>query len=328
MTAAFWRAAFRRLAGPAVLAVTLASPAAAQDLDNDGIPDGLEQALLERFVPTLVLSAGECDSRPASFAPDRRDPIVLARDGTLYGHVALHSATPAAVTLELKYFHLWSRDCGRPSHALDVEHVAALVQAPSLDSALDAWRAEAWYAAAHEGTVCDASSGAAAAAIRAEHGGPYVYVSRGKHASYLARGHCKWGCGSDLCDPGPAPLRPVVVNLGERDAPLNGATWLASKRWSLGGKLGPDFSSRLRATLDGGSGHHVLALRLRLRTIQAPILGGDTGLDALIAAGDAAVLALDETVDATGQAVKAVGGAVGKAARGTAKTIRRILRLR
>ena len=74
----------------------------------------------------------------------------------------------------------------------------------ALDAPPEEWEAAYWYAAAHEGTVCDASSGAAAAAVRATTAGPYVYVSRGKHASYLNRGHCKWGCGSDRCDPGPA----------------------------------------------------------------------------------------------------------------------------
>lgn len=295
-----------------------AGAAAAQDLDRDGLPDVLEQGLLEQFLPTLVLSAGECDGRPAAFTPDAGDPVVAARDGTIYGHVMVHGTSgDGPVEVELKYFHLWARDCGRPSHALDVEHVSALVTAPSLDTPAGDWRARYWYAAAHEHTVCDASSGASARALRSETTGPYVYVSRGKHASYLDRGHCKWGCGSDACDPG-APLPRVgVINLGEPGAPLNGARWVASRRWTLGAKLGPDFDTSRRAALDGADPTRVAALRLGLRAWQAPILGGDTGLDALVTAGDATLAAAEAAGGAAGgaavRAVEAAGQAVGLA---------------
>ena len=317
-----------------VLVVLLASlalsagGAAAQDLDGDGLEDSLEQSLLERFVPTLVLSAGECQGLPASFVPWASDPLVVDRDGTLYGHVALRSTASDLVEVEIKYFHLWARDCGRPSHALDIEHVSALVHATRLDAPLEQWQAAYWYAAAHEGTVCDASSGAAAAVVRAERGGPYVYVSRGKHASYLNRGHCKWGCGSDQCDPGEPAPRVAVVNLGERDAPLNGATWLMSRRWALADKLGTDFDPALRARFDRDAPPAVLALYVGRRPVQAPILGGDTGLDALLEAGEAATLSLDAAAAATATAVEATGRAVGTAARKTVRGVAWFLRMK
>jgi hypothetical protein len=321
----------RRLRALPVLLASLAlsgGAAAAQDLDGDGLEDSLEQALLERFVPTLALSAGECEGLPASFEPWASDPRVLDRDGTLYGHVALRSRAPDIVEVELKYFHLWARDCGRPSHALDVEHVSALVWAPRLAAPLQEWRASHWYAAAHEGTVCDASSGAAAAVVRAESSGPYVYVSRGKHASYLNRGHCKWGCGSDLCDPGSAAPRGPIVNLGEREAPLNGATWLRSRRWALADKLDTDFDPALRARFDHDTPLSVLALYVGRRPIQAPILGGDTGLDALVEAGEAATLSLEAAADATATAAEATGRAVGTAARKTVRGVAWFLRMK
>lgn len=288
----------------------------AQDRDLDGLPDSLEQDLLERFLPTFVLSAGECDGRPSAFEPDADEPVAAARDGTIYGHVMRHPTTSdRPVEVEVKYFHLWARDCGRPSHALDVEHVSALVTAPSLDTPADDWRAQYWYAAAHERTVCDASSGASAAALRSATTGPYVYVSRGKHASYLDRGHCKWGCGSDACDPGPPLPRAGVVNLGEVGAPLNGARWVRSRRWALGSKLGADFESSRRAALDRADPLRVAVLRLGLRPWQAPILGGDSGLDALVTAGDAALAAADAAAGAAAQALEATGHAVGLAFR-------------
>lgn len=305
-----------------------AGPSTAQDLDRDGLPDRLEQALLDRFSPTLVLSAGECDGQPATMQPWTADPQVADRSGTVYGHVALRSAGPGDVEVEIKFFHLWGRDCGRPSHALDLERVSALVHASRLDAPADEWEAAYWYAAAHEGTVCDASSGAAAEALRATGVGPYVYVSRGKHASYLNRGHCKWGCGSDLCDPGPPSPRGPVVNLGERDAPLNGATWLGSRRWHLVDKLATDFDPDRRARFDREPPSRVVALQVVRRPFQAPILGGDTGLDALILAGKAATLSLDTTADAAATAVEATAQAIGTAAGKTVRGIAWFLRLK
>jgi hypothetical protein len=305
-----------------------ASPAAAQDLDHDGLADEFEQALLDRFVPTLVLSAVECDGLPATLEPWSADPRVVDRSGTVYGHVALRAARPGRVEIEIKYFHLWGRDCGRPSHAFDVERVSALIHAPSLEAPADAWQAAYWYAAAHEGTVCDASSGATAESVRATGVGPYVYVSRGKHASYLNRGHCKWGCGSDLCDPGPPSPRGMIVNLGERDAPLNGATWLGSRRWGLGDKLATDFDPERRARFDRDPPSAVVALRVALRPVQAPILGGDTGLDAILLAGKTATLSLATAADATATAVEATGQAIGTSAGQTLRGIVWFLRLK
>jgi hypothetical protein len=305
-----------------------AGPVVAQDLDGDGLSDRLEQALLERFAPTLVLSAGECDGQPATLERWAVDPRIVDRSGTLYGHVALRALRPGDVEIEIKYFHLWGRDCGRPSHALDIERVSTLVRAARLDAVPEEWEAAYWYATAHEGTVCDASSGAAALAVRATTVGPYVYVSRGKHASYLNRGHCKWGCGSDQCDPGPPAPRGDVLNLGERDAPMNGATWLVSRRWDLADKLTTDFDGELRARFDRESPSTVLALQVARRPIQAPILGGDTGLDALIEAGKAAILSLDAAADATATAVEATGQAIATAAGKTLRGVAWFLRVK
>src|SRR6478752_934804 len=189
--------------------MAVAIPAAAQDLsagaaakvdrDRDGLSDQLEQALLDRFAPTLLLARGECDVAPASFEPFVSQPRVKAKDGTLYGQAFPLPTAGGRVQVELHYFHLWSRDCGRLGHDLDAEHVSAIVSASRPDAPPSMWIAEAWYAAAHEGSACDASSGAQARVLGAEANGPRVFVSKGKHASYLDRGQCKWGCGGDEC---------------------------------------------------------------------------------------------------------------------------------
>jgi hypothetical protein len=263
------------------IAVTIPAAAHNRDLDRDGLPDQLEQALLERFTPTLLLARGECDSAPASFVPFMKEPLVRAKDGTLYGQAFMSPTSDDRVSIELRFFHLWSRDCGRLGHDLDAEHVSAIVSAPHMDSPPSDWRAELWYAAAHQGSACDASSGAQAVRVDAEMRGPRVFVSRGKHASYFDRGQCKWGCGGDQCGDDRVIVPTAVINIGEADAPMNGAFWVHSERWPLREKLGSDFSPALRSRLDAGGADKVVPLMQHLRAPQAPVLAGDTALDGL-----------------------------------------------
>lgn len=285
--------------------VAVAMPAAAQDLDRDGVPDRLEQVLLDRFTPTLLLARGECDSAPASFVPFMKDPLVRAKDGTLYGQAFRDPDSNDRVRIELHFFHLWSRDCGRLGHDLDAEHVSAIVSAPHMDSPALDWRAELWYAAAHQGSACDASSGAQAGRVDAETRGPRVFVSKGKHASYFDRGQCKWGCGGDECGNDRVIVPTTVINIGEADAPMNGALWVHSERWPLGEKLGSDFSPALRARLDADGAKKVVPLMQHLRAPQAPVLAGDTALDGL------------------GTAAAHTKGALGTAKRGVARFLSR-----
>lgn len=270
---------------PYLLAIVLlalwAPVASAQDLDRDGLDDHFEQSLLERFIPTFYVSAGECDALPAAFAPGTAHPTVAARNGTIHGR-AFPSADGG---VELQYFHLWARDCGRGGHALDAEHVSALLE-PSPDGT---WSARLWYAAAHEDTFCDHSTGARATTLGAESAGPRVYVSRGKHASYLDQGQCSRGCGADACPVGQPMQVAALLNIGEPGAPLNGATWMASSRWPLGSKLRSDFDPDVKTRLDRGAAASVIALSSRLRAPQAPVLAGDTALDGLVHAGRASL---------------------------------------
>lgn len=273
---------------PWLVAIVLTAASPAPDLDRDGIPDQLEQALLDRFTPTLLLARGECDGAPASFVPFRSEPFVRAKDATLYGQAfPLESSDGPPTSLragrariELHYFHLWSRDCGWLGHDLDAEHVSAIVSATRLNAPPSLWIADVWYAAAHERSACDASSGAQARVINAEANGPRIFISKGKHASYLDRAQCKWGCG-DECGDDLTIIPKRVINLGERDAPLNGALWVHSRRWPLSQKLSSDFDPELRARLDADSADHVVALMQHLRAPQAPVLAGGAALDGL-----------------------------------------------
>jgi len=288
-----------------VICLAAAMPAAAQDLDRDGLPDQLEQALLERFAPTLLLARGECDGVPASFVPGRSDPFVRAKDGTLYGQAFTVAPAEGRSRIELHFYHLWSRDCGRLGHDLDAEHVSTIVSASRQDATPAMWIAEAWYAAAHEGSACDASSGAQARVLGAEANGPRVFVSKGKHASYLDRGQCKWGCGGDECGDDTIIAAGSIVNIGEPHAPLNGALWVNSRRWPLAKKLSSDFDPSMRARLDEAD--HVVPLMQLRRAPLAPVLAGDTAIDGL------------------GTAATHTGGAITTAQKAVSRFVRRMI---
>ncbi len=156
----------------AVVVCALLVPLVAQtqapelDSDGDGIPDALEQTLLDQFRPAFFVSANDCAAKPARFAPGIASPTVVARDGTIYGQVS--PSTTDAGRIEIHYYTLWDRDCGRIGHPLDTEHVSALV-APAPEGK---WKAVYWYAGAHEDTVCDISSGARSSALSADDKGP------------------------------------------------------------------------------------------------------------------------------------------------------------
>jgi hypothetical protein len=312
----------------AALAFVAAASLAAADLDHDGLDDVVEQRLLETFAPRFLLSTGECDALPARFAPDEAHPRVIARDGTVYGQASPRSGG----RIELRFFHLWARDCGRVSHELDVEHVSGLL---AHDPGGE-WRAIAWYAAAHEGTACDVSSLARAAAIDAETRGPRVWISRGKHASFLDRRRCAWGCGGDVCDAG-TPMRIAqIVNFGESGRPLNGAAWIASGRWPLASKMSGDFTDWRLAKLAGASWSGVKTLNVEMRAAQSVILGGDSAADALTLAGgetDRALTTSAENVEtsltraaeATGAALAVSARKTGRALQGSARSVTRFL---
>jgi hypothetical protein len=217
-------------------------PNAAADSDQDGIPDAVEQALLAQFAPAFLVGRHDCATAPAQFAPDLPTPTATAEDGTIYGQV--FPAAPIggdrsapAMTVEIHYYHLWALDCGPHGHRLDTEHVAVLVSAPGRDPAAAQWKAVYWYAAAHENTICDVSQITRASTLHAEQSGARVWISPGKHASYLNEALCQAGCGADKCtDMTPLP-RGRIVNLGEAGHPMNGSVFIASGEWPLAAKM-------------------------------------------------------------------------------------------
>jgi hypothetical protein len=208
------------------------------DSDGDGLSDQLEQSLLAQFSPRFFVAQKDCAGLPAEFEPGLRVPTPIAEDGTIYGQVFPVKLPGVGEPLvEIHFYELWQRDCGAHGHPLDTEHVAVLVEASSADLSAAKWKALYWYAAAHEDTVCDVSQIARASTLHAGEHGATVWISPGKHASYLEEALCNRGCGADRCE-AMVPLRTSrIVNLGEAARPMNGSVFVASKAWPLEEKM-------------------------------------------------------------------------------------------
>ena len=276
------------------------------DSDRDGMSDELEAALLKQFEPRFLISAQDCSVRPAEFVPLNSKPIIQAENGTIYGQATPRKRHPEQV--ELHYYHLWRIDCGDMGHNLDAEHVSALV---SRDEAAN-WKALYWYSAAHEDTVCDASQIARASTVDAELHGPKIWISRGKHASFLSDLLCARGCGGDEC----RDLQPLaveaIINLGEPSVPVGGATWAADPQWPLADKMRrSDFADARIARFDQFSATTVLWANPQKRPYQAAIHGGHSTVAGVATGARATDAALDLADVKTGNALTNASNSTG-----------------
>jgi hypothetical protein len=208
------------------------------DSDGDGLSDALEQSLLDQFAPAFMIGRNDCSTMPSEFWPDSSESIVKAENGSIYGQVfPAKTSNATQPVVEIHYYHLWKKDCGAHPHALDAEHVSALVEPSGSDLASTKWRAKYWYAAAHENTVCDVSQIARASTLHAEDRGAKIWISPGKHASYLNETLCQKGCGADRCEAMVALSPGEIINLGEASHPMHDSLFTASPQWPLAEKM-------------------------------------------------------------------------------------------
>ena len=286
------------------------------DSDHDGLTDIIENQLLQQFTPQFMISGDDCSKRPAQFTAFQSTPVVEADNGTIYGQAFPHSESPDH-QVELHYYHLWRRDCGEIGHDLDAEHVSVLLSRNADAGDQDHWKALYWYAAAHEDTVCDASQITRANVLNAEFSGPKIWISRGKHASFLNETICTHGCGGDRCSAMEPLLIPAVVNIGELSAPMNGALWVNAPAWPLAAKLvRSDFAPSRTARADHLPATGIAWANPEKRPVQAAILGTNDGIGG-------ASTGLRSTGDALGAANSGTGNALSKTFRSVGKALRK-----
>lgn len=300
-------------------AQALEATGAPADSDRDGLSDSLEQALLNQFVPSFMVGRNDCSNVPGEFQSGNPLPTLLRENGTIYGQAFLAKPSPPDhPTVELHFYHLWARDCGLHGHHLDTEHVAVLVRASDEHLVSTQWTAVYWYAAAHENTVCDASQIVRASTLHAEDHGAKVWISPGKHASFLNETLCQHGCGADKCtDTDMVALpRGQVINLGEIGHPMNGSVFISSAEWPLSEKMSssnfpPGPIGRLERLPDSdiawyNAGKHPIqpVIAAVASTEQAIGNGGHNTTSALSAAGSSTDTAISVAGDSTGNALE------------------------
>jgi hypothetical protein len=289
------------------------------DSDHDGVSDAREQALLERFAPKFQVSKQDCAVKPALFAEGISKPTVVDRDGTIYGQVTPRRVLGTSdISIEVHYYDLWSVDCGRIGHALDAEHVSVLLRAKRWDSPVEDWKAVYWYAAAHEGTMCDASQIATAKALDAVGQGATVWISTGKHGAFLSEQICTQGCGGDRCNEMVPLVTKRVVNIGEQGVPVHGAVWVESPMWPLVTKMTSDFTQAGMVRLEQGDGVPV-AMNEAHGSVKGTIYVANSVAENLGTSGANTGAALSradaQTEDALSRSAKATGGALKKSAK-------------
>ena len=319
----------RKLFSVALLAIALpiafSQTATPVDSDHDGLSDSVENALLAQFAPRFLISGKDCSLRPAEFVPLITKPTIQAEKGVIYGQAFPHPGHSGQV--ELHFYHLWRTDCGEMGHGLDAEHVSALVSRS--DDAT--WKALDWYAAAHEDTVCDSSQITRAATVEADQHGPRVWISRGKHASFLNAELCNRGCGGDDCrnlQPLPAA---AIINLGEPSAVLNGATWVDDPHWPLAAKMRrTDFTDARLARLNQLPDTSIVWANPPKRGYKSTIRVADNTADGIGAGARAtgtALTATDVALDtANAKTGNALAGATNATGHGLGKTYRGVVK--
>jgi hypothetical protein len=292
------------------------------DSDHDGLSDALESALLAQFEPHFLISAGDCSSRPAAFVPLQSKPVVELENGTIYGQAFPRAGNRDQV--ELHFYHLWRIDCGDRGHNLDAEHVSALVSRDGDSN----WRALYWYAAAHEDTVCDASQITRASTVDAVDRGPQVWISRGKHASFMSQVLCSHGCGGDECRDLQSLAVAAIINLGEPEAPVSGATWVNVPQWPLAAKMRrSDFEVTRLARVDQLSAATILWANPQKHPYQGIIRNSRNTANGVATGARATDAALDLADEKTGNALAGASTSTGNGLSKTYRGVKDALRI-
>jgi hypothetical protein len=189
-----------------------------------------------------------------------------------------------------------------------------LVRASDSDLSSAKWKAFYWYAAAHENTVCDASQIARASTLQAEVHGAKVWISPGKHASFLNETLCQRGCGADRCEAMVALLPGKLINLGEIGHPMNGSLFIRSTAWPLASKMAnTNFPEGPVARLNELPETDISWFNAGRHPAQGVIAISSTTEEAIANSGQNTTSAVSIAGDSTGTAISTAGGSTGNA---------------
>ncbi len=219
------------------------------DRDSDGMDDRLEQKLLDRFVPVIMMFSSETCPGPALNGTG--DSNLLACRITPYpGQYLLADSIdslktfplPLASDTGLKTGMVWynpfvmvhcailyGQDCGLLGHSADVEgfHFSLRYIGPDsvsgwrYDTLMQNWMGVSIQSIGHDATICQHIETLPYKSALFPNGADTIYASPEKHANYLTIPGCD---GANPCNPNcdsPQIRKYVInVNLGEPWAPL------------------------------------------------------------------------------------------------------------
>lgn len=218
------------------------------DNDLDGMDDGLEQQLLDNFMPYIVQYVSDNCPGPntdgtgdTNLVVSRIFPIPQQYTSTSnIDSVKLHPApiVPAhGLTIGLVWYNtivkinsalLYGKDCGLIGHTADVEgfnfsvkYTGTLPAGWMYDTNMQNWAGVTIQTISHAGTLCEAVETQPYRSAANPMGKDTIYPSPDKHGSYLTVSQCS---SNIICDPScsGAFTRHKVknINLGEPNAPL------------------------------------------------------------------------------------------------------------
>ncbi len=220
------------------------------DNDSDGLDDGLEQILLEKFMPVFIrFDDDDCPGPSPSGSTTIDTNIVVCRifpvppQFTIGINLQLLSENPVELAGEknLKTGMVWyeptliancallyGKDCGLTGHTADVEGFTFTLQYTGgleggwrFDTILSHWKGIIIQTVSHAGTLCEKIETLPRLSIDFPNGSDTIFASPDKHGNYLTIGKCNSGF---LCDPScnntKLTKKIKAVNVGEENDPL------------------------------------------------------------------------------------------------------------
>ena len=219
------------------------------DNDHDGMDDRLEQMLLDKFMPPVMMFSNETCPGPALNGTG--DTNLIATRISPYPQQYTWSNSPDSVQIHPvalvgprhlvpgMYWHnhfimvhtavLYGQDCGLLGHSADVEgfHFSLVYTGPDsvagwmYDTIMNRWVGATIQSVGHDATACQQIQTMAYRSYLNPNGADTIYASPEKHANYLTVPGCN---NAFICNPNcnSTQIRKITVNVnvGEPNATL------------------------------------------------------------------------------------------------------------